>query len=89
VLLGPLPDRLHRGKDADGRKARFEDPRLGPLPSGWRVRNEGGTFEAKDGRINPSNFENRVSGEKTWADLRLTRDALNERGVEIREAALI
>ncbi|CAK4032404.1 Hypothetical predicted protein [Lecanosticta acicola] len=91
AFLGPLPDRVERmsklekgGKpkvlfyDHNRKVLLAEDPRLGPLPRGWRRGKEGG-------------FENKQTGEcrTSVQDPRLDMEMLRRRGVQFREIELV
>jgi hypothetical protein len=67
------------------------DPRLGPLPSGWRMHfgesGEGGHDDEvrSDGTIRPMYFKNLKTKEETEMDPRMTSVALIGRGVNIQD----
>ncbi|KAL2037799.1 hypothetical protein N7G274_009524 [Stereocaulon virgatum] len=96
ALLGPLSSewrfRARSVSGIDGRWGAFfnavtgniqvEDPRLGPLPAGWRVGKH-----AKEAVYNL--YENTDTGEQTCLDPRTTPDALKARGVDIKEFKLV
>ncbi|KAI4253809.1 MAG: hypothetical protein L6R42_007445 [Xanthoria sp. 1 TBL-2021] len=69
--------------DSDTGKTLLQDPRLGPLSAGWRIKNheEDDTFNW---------YVNDITGEDSGnRDPRLEPDALRARGVEIQEFRLI
>lgn len=96
ALLGPFPDSVeavHRlipnnnmwlwaylNRKTGGFQQ--EDPRLGPLPNGWRwkVREDEGFWKL---------FVNDETGEETEDDPRLTSEALRKRGVPLQVFELI
>lgn len=94
ALLGPFPETIqyievliggylhHRFKDRRIGTVTSEDPRLGPLPAGWRKENA--DREAPEWR-----FVNDITGEDTWSDPRLTPEALKKRGVNIQVFDLV
>jgi hypothetical protein len=61
----------------------FEDPRLPPLPSGWRL------VQDIDYSHHRRKFENTETGEFTYHDPRLTNSALTERGVKLETFTLV
>ncbi|KAL8750844.1 MAG: hypothetical protein Q9199_006815 [Rusavskia elegans] len=64
-------------------KTHLQDPRLGPLPAGWRIENHD-----KDDAFNW--YVNDITGEVARIrDPRLEPDALRARGVEIQEFRLV
>jgi hypothetical protein len=94
ALLGPLPDsfkavwRGNQGSYAWGHlnqetgRFKAEDPRLGPLPFGWRVnRDKNGEFRHR--------FINDETGEKSKRDPRLTSKELRKRGVPLQIFGLV
>lgn len=98
ALLGPLSDRWQFGTVDKNRnriyvydetRSTLEDPRFGPLPPEWRIVYEGGEETDKDGNLSYRSFVNDTTGEETWADPRLTKDALIQRGVDIKEFILV
>jgi hypothetical protein len=98
ALLGSLPGLWKFGKVNknrnrvymhEGANSTLMDPRLGLLPEGWQIRYSGGTETNKEGNLNDFEFENKESGVVTWADPRLTKDALVERGLDMREFILV
>jgi hypothetical protein len=94
ALLGPLPDsfkvayRFYR----NGREWAYlnqetgvfqaEDPRLGPLPFGWRL-------ETHQNGDSGQWFINNETGEKSKTDPRLTSEALRKRGVPLQVFDLV
>ncbi len=97
-LLGSVPKRWRFGEvEADGNRVyvhdeqrpTLRDPRLGPLPQSWQISYSGGQEVDEDGHFNIFWFRNKVSGEETHFDPRLTKDALIERGVDILEFILV
>ncbi|KAL9036277.1 MAG: hypothetical protein Q9180_004389 [Flavoplaca navasiana] len=60
----------------------LHDPRLGPLPAGWRIENH-----KEDYAYNC--FVNDTTGEATIHDPRLEPEALKTRGVDLREYRLV
>lgn len=69
--------------DSDKGNTCPQDPRLGPLPIGWRIKNH-----AKDNVVNW--YINDITGEESIRyDPRLELDALKARGIHIREFRLI
>jgi hypothetical protein len=98
ALLGSLPGLWKFGKVNknrnrvymhEGANSTLMDPRLGLLPEGWQIRYSGGTETDKEGNLNDFEFENKESGLVTWADPRLTKDALVERGLDMKELILV
>jgi len=98
ALLGSLPGLWKFGKVNknnnriymhEGANSTLMDPRLGLLPNGWQTRYLGGIETNKEGDFNDFEFQNRESGLVTWADPRLTKDALIERGSDMREFILV
>lgn len=77
----------------DGERT-HDDPRLGPLPPGWR-RSFGRDDNLKYARFDDDDkpkepwFENIETGEETRSDPRLTLEALIARGVDIKELILV
>ena len=65
------------------------DPRLRPLSENWQIRYSGGRETDEDGNLANFDFENKESGVVTWADPRLTKEALVERGLDMREFILV
>ena len=94
ALLGPLSSewRYVKRSDIDGwcyalvnavtENIQIEDPRLGPLPAGWRV-----LRHAQEAIANL--YVNNDTGEETFFDPRLTPEALKARGVDIKEFKLV
>ncbi|KAL8994655.1 MAG: hypothetical protein Q9169_005435 [Polycauliona sp. 2 TL-2023] len=94
TLLGPLPDEwqsvniynegigyMHAFLDRQTGEQRYDDPRLGPLPSGWRL-------DDPDRKPDWNNwFINEETGERPdWPrDPRMTPEALEARGVTLQE----
>ncbi|KAI4268019.1 MAG: hypothetical protein L6R38_007993 [Xanthoria sp. 2 TBL-2021] len=69
--------------DSDTGNIHLQDPRLGPLPAGWRIGNH-----EEDDAINW--YVNDITGEDFgFRDPRLEPDALRARGVEIQEFRLV
>jgi hypothetical protein len=98
ALLGSLPGlwkfgQINRNRNRvyidDNANSTLMDPRLGLLPDGWQIRYSGGTETNTEGNLNDFEFENKKSGVVTWADPRLTKDALVERGLDMREFILV
>jgi hypothetical protein len=58
-----------------------EDPRLGPLPTGWRI------FKMDDGQHRW--YVNEDDGEPTRSDPRLCPEILRERGIELKVFEII
>lgn len=100
ALLGPLPDHWQRveithdpedGANYDGfinhetGETRIEDPRLGPLPSGWRVRK----YKIMKSWNWYVNDDTREGYDDFRFDPRMTADALRERGVKLTQVTLI
>jgi hypothetical protein len=104
VLLGPLPSgwsvreervcgerRVTMFTNGDTRTQ--QDPRM-LLPPAWRYRyGDWETCQEMEAEaledMTPQWFENMETGEKTWADPRLTPQPLEERGVAVEELILI
>jgi hypothetical protein len=93
ALLGPLPEDWEIDcfnndanillKNAQGEYT-IEDPRLGPLPAPWRI------IYTNDTKLNDFWFENEDTGYGDWDnDPRLHREALVERGLDVREFILV
>ncbi|KAL8981348.1 MAG: hypothetical protein Q9205_003830 [Flavoplaca limonia] len=96
ALLGELPKnwmfvsknfpRLHGHYvvlfDSETQRVHLHDPRLGPLPAGWRIENHKNDYAY-------NRFVNDITGEATNRDPRLEPEALKARGVDIREFRLI
>jgi hypothetical protein len=61
----------------------LEDPRLGPLPPGWRI------VYDDDTKLDDFWFENEHTKKTEWGDPRLTKEALLARGVDMKEFVLI
>jgi hypothetical protein len=98
ALLGSLPDlwkfgQVNKNRNRiymhEGANSTLMDPRLGLLPDGWHIRYSGGTETNREENLNDFEFENKESGVVTWADPRLTKDALIERGSDMREFILV
>ncbi|KAI4260581.1 MAG: hypothetical protein L6R42_003991 [Xanthoria sp. 1 TBL-2021] len=68
--------------DGNTGQTRVDDPRLGPLPAGWRFK----SHEEEDAW---NRFVNDGTGEDTMFDPRLEPDLLKARGVELQEFRLI
>ncbi|KAL8645135.1 MAG: hypothetical protein Q9226_007438 [Calogaya cf. arnoldii] len=69
--------------DGDTGKNHVQDPRLGPLPAGWRIQNH-----EKENAI--SRYVNHISGEDAgYRDPRPEPNALKARGVDIQEFRLV
>ncbi|KAL8846121.1 MAG: hypothetical protein Q9221_008767 [Calogaya cf. arnoldii] len=69
--------------EGDTGKTHVQDPRLGPLPAGWRIQNH-----EKEKAV--SRYVNDISGEDAgYRDPRLEPDALRARGVDIQEFRLV
>ena len=96
AYLGPLPRKWQlrqRYFEEDSRnyhaflnrqtgEFQIEDPRLGPLPAGWYIRDHK--------RENAYNiYANAVTGENTIFDPRMTPEALRARGLEMSEFQLV
>lgn len=97
TLLGELPrnwmlvskyfpkhrNYFHVLVDSATRKTQAQDPRLGPLPAGWRIKNHE-EYDAFNWYVND------ITGEDAgvW-DPRLEPDALRARGVEVQEFRLV
>ncbi|KAL8995136.1 MAG: hypothetical protein Q9169_005079 [Polycauliona sp. 2 TL-2023] len=96
ALLGELPEHWTHVKkyypddfqyvdcyrDGNTGETQLDDPRLGPLPAGWRIkshRNENAY----------STFNNDETGKITRFDPRLEPDMLKARGVELQEFRLV
>lgn len=98
AFLGSLPGSWKFGQvnksrnrvyvDGSG-KSTLIDPRLGELSQGWEIRYPGGTEADDQGTTTDFEFENKASREVTWADPRLTKDSLVERGLDTKEFILI
>ncbi|PMD42922.1 HET-domain-containing protein [Hyaloscypha variabilis F] len=99
-LLGPVPRgwgsyRLLTARPwghlfTDGRVQTQNDPRLPPLPAGWRVKFQFGDVIQddeydSDGNIGEIRFVNEKEGKVQWHDPRLAPEALKSRGVKIEE----
>ncbi|KAL8833935.1 MAG: hypothetical protein Q9170_004011 [Blastenia crenularia] len=96
ALLGELPKQwmhvqklfpeysLEYGIFLDGNTGQIhvEDPRLGPLPAGWRI----GSHQEETAW---NWFVNDATGEETEWDPRLEPDMLRARGVELQEFRLV
>ncbi|KAL8870671.1 MAG: hypothetical protein Q9174_003335 [Haloplaca sp. 1 TL-2023] len=97
ALLGPLPSEwkpvailVKAGYEfgfanAAGFDKVFEDPRLGPLPAGWKIRNP-------EKRAGPENWVlgTDAGKELPWPeDPRMTVEALEARGIALQELLLI
>jgi len=62
----------------------IEDPRLGPLPAPWRI------IYTDDTKLNDFWFENEDTGYGDWDDdPRLRKEALLERGLDVKEFILV
>ncbi|KAL8895005.1 MAG: hypothetical protein Q9207_008337 [Kuettlingeria erythrocarpa] len=96
ALLGKLPKKwtvackyfheLHNNHnvliDSTTDQTTPQDPRLGPLPAGWKLENHM--------EMHAYNwYYNKRTGEDTQFDPRLEPDALRERGVELQEFHLV
>ncbi|KAL9629141.1 MAG: hypothetical protein Q9204_005446 [Flavoplaca sp. TL-2023a] len=68
--------------DSETQEIHLHDPRLGPLPAGWRIKKHKNDYAYNW-------FVNDVTGEKTPYDPRLEPEALKARGVDLREFRLI
>ena len=96
ACLGPLPSNWqlvqryfethlrHAWAFLDQQTGKFqiEDPRLGPLPAGWRI----SKHEMQDAY---NRYENIETGQRTKFDPRMTPKALMARGVDLREFQLM
>jgi hypothetical protein len=93
ALLGPLPedwkiDCFNNNANvlwinAQGEYT-IEDPRLGPLLAPWRI------IYTDDTRLNDFWFENEDTGYGDWDDdPRLHKEALLERGLDVKEFILV
>ncbi|KAL8889084.1 MAG: hypothetical protein Q9215_003583 [Flavoplaca cf. flavocitrina] len=68
--------------DSETQRIHLHDPRLGPLPAGWRIENHKNDYAYNW-------FLNDITGEATRFDPRLEPEALKARGVDLREFRLI
>ncbi|KAL8865534.1 MAG: hypothetical protein Q9174_006834 [Haloplaca sp. 1 TL-2023] len=97
ALLGELPSKWtvvskyfpeHNGHlraflEGDTGKTYVRDPRLGPLPAGWRIKDHGAENAI-------SLYVNDITGEDAgYRDPRLEPDALRARGVNLQEFRLV
>jgi hypothetical protein len=98
AFLGLLPKRWRFGEfDQHGnriyvydeKRSTLRDPRLGPLPGGWRTSYVGGQEVDEHGNLNQFWFTHEDSGEETYFDPRLSKGPLIERGVDMKEFILI
>jgi hypothetical protein len=98
VLIGSLPNLWEWGQTdnnenrvyIDGYKnPTLEDPRLGPLPQGWRKYHKGGHEFDEVGNFSDFGFENAEAGSETRVDPRLTKDALIKRGIDVMDFIVI
>jgi hypothetical protein len=101
ALLGPLPASWHLGRVdenenriyvCDENVSTLEDPRLGPLPPGWRIcYDNGGKEKDKEGNLNDFYFRHDESDFETSFDPRL--DLRNgegfKRGMQLQEFILV
>ena len=99
ALLGPLPDSFtavfrHNPRNGTDRWAyldqetgvfQAEDPRLGPLPDGWSIKSHKGEQYAQLFVQNQTG----VTRVQTWDDPRLSREALEKRGVPLQVFDLV
>lgn len=88
-----VPD-MARGTGAGFRNIKteeevFYDPRVAdlPMPDDWEIvqRNLKAVLHGKDGRTLGSFFRNLTTGEETEEDPRLTAEAIEARGVRLRD----
>jgi hypothetical protein len=96
ALLGPLPDSFEIVKRYNPKADTWdwaymnpktgifqvEDPRLGPMPSGWSI-------QSHEEEEFLQRFKNDETGEVTWDDPRLTLEALRKRGVPLQVFTLV
>ncbi|KAL8841284.1 MAG: hypothetical protein Q9176_003377 [Flavoplaca citrina] len=68
--------------DSETQTVHLHDPRLGPLPAGWRIGNHKNDYAY-------NRFVNDMTGEDTGYDPRLEPEALKARGVDLREFRLV
>lgn len=86
--MGPLTQSGHR-QYLNGTLATLEDPRLGPLSSGWQTFYPDGEVEA-DGDVDFKYlFKNQRTGETSYFDPRLTKGCLIEKGVAMKDFLII
>jgi hypothetical protein len=107
VFLGQLPSCWERRCTAidgiaypifihEGRSP-LQDPRLGPLPKGWRIRygQKGNPKDHHDDEFDDKGnmryhwFEFPRTGEWSWTDPRLSSKALKRRGLQIQDFAIV
>jgi hypothetical protein len=84
VLRYNPPNRSYQPAYVDQKtgSVQVEDPRLGPLPHGWKIKRHGGEefFQL---------FVNDETGQVTTDDQRTTSEALKERGVPLQVFNLV
>ncbi|CZR51400.1 uncharacterized protein PAC_01275 [Phialocephala subalpina] len=69
------------------------DPRAGPLPAGWKVRYYETQWHRSEidheGNLRRQTFWNEETGERTWADPRLTSENLRRMGIKLQDIILV